>query len=468
MMKTRFWSLLGCIAALSLTVGCGDDDSSDSDMDDDADDDDAMMDDDDDAMMDDDSDDDDGETLIEIFSWWTAEGEAEALDALISAHTDDHPDVEFVNIAVQNVGQDPAQALNERMGLDENGEADDSIEYNPPGLMQWDLYNVSTWTDQGIEFLSLDEVYEDEGWKGKLYDFLESDIEIGGEILSLPVGLHRENGMFFNREILSDNDIEEDSLTDWDGLMAACEILKEAEVTCISLTQEDWVNMILFRTVAAMTMGPANFETYFGLEGEADDEDIAEVVANYQLLLESGYVGGWDNENEEPTKAWGWENVRTEGWDEAAKDVHRGEAAFYAHGDWAVGVYKSLGWSSEDFGVIAAPGTEDLFVYGADGFLAPQGGDNTEAVMDVVRTWGSPETLAAFNKAKGSTPPRPDVDLDDDAVAAAVADDLKNATHVMRVPGWSDGFLGELLEFAAGDIPAEDLVAKIQEVHGEQ
>jgi glucose/mannose transport system substrate-binding protein len=399
---------------------------------------------------------------LELFSWWTAEGEAQALDALIGAHLVRKPEVRFANIAVQNRNLDPQIELWKRMGLDQTGQPDPSLVPDPPELIQYDLYAIQAdFIDKGIEFAPLDALYQSEGWQSRLYPFLNEEIRFGGHYLALPLGLHRENSLFFNRQVLRDHGISEASLNGWQGLVDACEKLKTSGKTCLALTQEGWVNSILYYNVAAMTLGPDKYLRLFTGQGDPADPAIETVARNFVSLFEKGYVGGWDNQAKTFTSAWGWDHVRQEGWDEAAKDVHRGQAAFYMHGDWAVGLYKSLGWTQTELGVMAAPGTRELFIYGADGFLVPQKSDQRAAVEDVLRTWGSPATLAAFNKAKGSTPPRPDVDLSGDPIAEAVAADLKQAGFIMRVPQLGDP--GDVLvEAAAGRKTVAELTAAIR------
>jgi glucose/mannose transport system substrate-binding protein len=399
---------------------------------------------------------------LEIFSWWTSEGEAEALDALINAQRARDPKIKFVNIAVVNVGLDPQVELYKRMGLTQEGNPDPAAKANPPDLMQWDLYGVEdSWRAKGIDFASLNSVYDSEGWRGKYYPFLTKDMEYDGQILAQPVGLHRENGLMFNRQMLRDHNIAEASLTSWDGFLAACARLKEAGKTCLAVTQEGWVAWIMFRSVAAMTMGGEKFHALLTGAGDPNDPAVETAVQNFKKLIDLGYVGGWDNERKAPVAEWGWNRVREEGWDQAAKDVHAGRAAFFLHGDWAVGLYKSLGWTDTELGVMAAPGTQGLFVYGADGFLVPSASKNVSASREVVRTWGAPATLAKFNKIKGSTPPRPDVDLTGDPLAMAVAADLKQARYVMQVPVLSENE-NLATELASGRFSVAAAVADIR------
>jgi glucose/mannose transport system substrate-binding protein len=400
---------------------------------------------------------------LELFSWWTAEGERQALDALLGAHRTRRPNVQLANIAVPNRAVDPERVLNWRMGLDDRGLPDNRIIAHPPELVQWDLYDLKgRWLDKGIRFAPLDALYASEGWQGKLYDFLERDLKPGGHYLGLPVGLHRENSIVFNRKLLRTLGISESAVQSWDGLMGACETVKRAGHTCLALTQENWVNAIVFRVVAVATMGRDRFRAFFGRRGPRDEPGLAAAVTAYKALFDRGYAGGWDNQRRVAVKQWGWDHVRKSAWSDAARDVHEGKAAFFIHGDWSVGLLKALGWTSADLGVAAAPGTEGLFLLGADGFLIPEGSDDRDLALDVLRTWGQPAVLAAFSKAKGSTPPRPDVDLSDDPLAAAVASDLKGAAVIMAPPIFLPADV-DLLEHVAGKKSLEGAVSALRQ-----
>jgi ABC-type glycerol-3-phosphate transport system substrate-binding protein len=152
------------------------------------------------------------------------------------------------------------------------------------------------------------------------------------------------------------------------------------------------------------------------------------------------------------------------GWDEACMEMHDDKAAFYIHGDWAVGLLRALGWDHTDFGVIASPGSQGLFLFGVDGFLVPEGSKNSEAALEVIRTWSSPEALAAFAKAKGATPPREGVDLSDDPLANGTYQDLLNAEFPLPENDRGVKF-DTYVDYVAGKKTAADILSEVQSVY---
>jgi glucose/mannose transport system substrate-binding protein len=398
---------------------------------------------------------------LELFSWWTAEGERQALETLLQAHRTRRPNVQIANIVVPNKSLDPERVLNWRMGMDDRGQPDKRIAPHPPSLVQWDLYDVTgRWVNKGVRFLPLDDLFAAQGLRDKLHDFLVRNLPHDGHYLGLPVGLHRENSVIFDRRALRALGIAESSLGSWEGFLAACEIAKRAGRVCLALTQESWVNAIVFRAVAAATMGREKFRAFFGGQGDRNEPALVTAVQSYKALFDRGYVGGWDNQRRSFVPQRGWTHVRAEGWAEAARDVHRGQAVFFIHGDWSVGLCKALGWTSDELGVAAAPGTEGLFLVGVDGFLIPENSNDRDLAMDVLRTWTQPATLAAFNRAKGSTPPRRDIDVSADPLASG-ARDLARAAVVMTPPIFLPAD-GDLLRYAAGEATLDQAVMALR------
>jgi ABC-type glycerol-3-phosphate transport system substrate-binding protein len=398
---------------------------------------------------------------LEVFSGWTTL-ETPALDVLVKAHRTRRPNIQLANIAVPNRTNDPEQVLNWRMGLDAQGRPDRRIIPHPPSLMLWDIYDLQArWLDQGVRFVPLDELFASEGWTGKFYDFLEPDLKKGGHYVNVPLGMSRENTLIFNRRLLRDLHVAEASLSTWEGLLAACEVVKRAGRTCLSLTQESWVNAIAFRSVAAAVMGPARFRAFFGRQGDRDEPSLVAAVQAYKALFQRGYVGGWDNRRRLPSAAWGWEHVRKDGWVAAVRDVHDGRAAFCLHGDWGVWILRELGWGPGELGVVVAPGTQGLVLVDVDGALIPVGGGDGDLALDVLRTWGQPATLATFARVTGDSPPRPDVLVEDNPLLDFVRRDLRAGAVPMTPPIFLPAD-AELLAYLAGTRTLEQAVSALR------
>ncbi|MFT3924511.1 MAG: ABC transporter substrate-binding protein [Myxococcales bacterium] len=398
------------------------------------------------------------EVVLELFSWWKAPGEAEALSALISAHHARYPNVSIYNLAVSN--EDAPYVMAERFGfkctakrtLDTTVDCrrDESITPDPVDLMQWNLGDVKrVWIDQGVKFTALDAVLDEENVVDQLLPEAREAVTVDGEIIALPVGIHRNNNLIYNRDVLDVAGVDPEGLETWEDFIAACDKVQTSGKTCLATGTQGWIMNILFGNVVAMTMGAQGYVDYYSGKSSADDPKLAEAVQNFDLLMRK-YVG---KTAELPG-----------GWDEACAKLQDGKAAFYLHGDWAVGLLKARGWDSTNFGVMASPGSQGLFLFGVDGFLLPEGSMHGDAALEVIRTWSSPEALAAFSKAKGATPPRKDVDLTDDPLANGTYQDLLKAEYPL--PENDRGVKFETLaEYVTGKKTVADILTEAKSVY---
>jgi glucose/mannose transport system substrate-binding protein len=242
--------------------------------------------------------------------------------------------------------------------------------------------------------MPLDDLFDRLGLRHAIFPELINDVTRDGHIYAMPVNVHRENTLFYNRRLLAAHHVAVP--TTIQELLAACRKLKAEGVVPIATADQGWILRIMFNALAAGQMGGEVYYGYFmGIRPfevtpfrEAIDL-FAEVVENY-VNADAGDDG------------FGWTN--------AAQALYDGDAAMLLHGDWVKGYLQQLGWNGEtDFGVVAAPGTSDMFLYGVDAFVLARGARNESGARDFLETVASPAGQIAFNRIKGSSPIRPDV-----------------------------------------------------------
>lgn len=321
--------------------------------------------------------------LVEIFSWWSAPGEAEALEALIAAHQTTHPGARIFNAAAAS-GTRAREWLGERLDRNE-----------PPDIFQDYIHQLRAVARHATETkMPLDDLFDRLGLRHAIFPELINDVTRDGHIYAMPVNVHRENTLFYNRRLLAAHHVAVP--TTIQELLAACRKLKAEGVVPIATADQGWILRIMLNALAAGQMGGEVYYGYFmGIRPfevtpfrEAIDL-FAEVVENY-VNADAGDDG------------FGWTN--------AAQALYDGDAAMLLHGDWVKGYLQQLGWNGEtDFGVVAAPGTSDMFLYGVDAFVLARGARNESGARDFLETVASPAGQIAFNRIKGSSPIRPDV-----------------------------------------------------------
>lgn len=324
------------------------------------------------------------EDQLEVFSWWTAGSEAAGLDLLFDAFTAQAPDVEIVNAAVAGgAGSNAQAALQTRLA---GGDPPDSWQSHLAKELQ------ARYVEPGY-CESIDDIWEEEGWLDVIPEGLIEQSTIDGTKYIIPVGVHRGNVVFYNKQVLTDAGVEIGEEISVDDFLAAAETLKAAGITPLALGSKDgFETPQLFENVLAARLGP---EAYTGLwDGTTawDGDDV--MAACEDLVTMLGYVN-----EDHPALTW----------DGAMSMVLEGTAAFTSMGDWAYGNAVVAG-AEDNIGYAAHPGTAGSFISVVDGFVLPVGAPHPNNARTWLKTVGSAEAQIAFAPNKGCIPARTDVD----------------------------------------------------------
>ena len=363
-----------------------------------------------------------GAQTVEIFSWWIAPGEAEALQALVDVDRAQHPNDRIFNAAASS-GDNARTLLADRLANN-----------NPPDLFQQNAHDLPAFLAAHPGSLQpLDDLFAAQGFTAAVLPDVIADVKVGGHIYAMPVNIHRENALFYNKQIFADHHLTPPTTVA--ELLSVCATLKQAGVTPIATAYQGWILRIMFNSLAMGSMGTEAFHRFM-TGGTRDDAALHTAIDLFGSVLDS-YINTADASG------------ANFGWTDAAHAVTTGQAAMFFHGDWAKGYYVQLGSTpGVDFGVVGAPGASDLFWYGVDTFSLPVGAPHPEGAKDFLATVGSTAGQVAFNKLKGSSPIRPDVPRDQlDSEGRATLDDLQNARYRTLVVG-KDIWDAAMLTFA--------------------
>jgi glucose/mannose transport system substrate-binding protein len=358
---------------------------------------------------------------VEIYSWWVAPGEAEAWQALVDDNKRLHPNDRVFNAAGET-GEAASVELLARLGAGD-----------PPDLFQLNSQAIALFATAYPGLLQpLDGFLAERGLTDVIAPDILRDASADGHVYAMPLNVHRENALFYNKQVLADNGIEPPESVE--ALLAACKKLKAAGVTPLATVFEGWVLRILFNDLAMGSMGAESFHAFM-TKGELDEVKFRAAIDVLDEVLQN-YV------NEDAGDA-------SLGWTGAAEKVSNGDAAMFLHGDWTKGYYEQLGWTpGVDFGVEGAPGASEMFWYSVDTFAMPVGAPDPEGGYDFLATIGSREGQVAFNRLKGSTPVRTDIPRSElDSEGLKTFDDFVGAkfrTPIVNQDQWEVG----LLEFA--------------------
>lgn len=369
---------------------------------------------------------------MELLSWWVAASELDALDALLDVHRERYPNDRVRNTTYET-GPEAQQRLYEQIAA-----------HTPPDLYQENAYDLpQILVDEPGCLASLSDFFEEHGLAEAIVPEVLQAVTIDGVVRAMPVNIHRENALLYNKKVFDELGLSPP--TTLDELLATCESLKAAGITPIATAYLGWIQRILFNGLSAARMGTSAFQAF--LEGTGA---IDEVALRKSIKLLDEVLTNYVNDSAADPDF---------GWTDAADLMSKGKAGMFIHGDWAKGYLVQLGAiPGFDFGVVGMPGASDLFLYGVDVFAMLEGAADPEPTRRFLETVGSKEGQIAFNKLKGSTPIRLDVDLDElDPAGRATLEDLRNAKVRLLTrskPSWDDA----LAAFAI-DRDADALVA---------
>ncbi|MDA8371575.1 MAG: extracellular solute-binding protein [Nocardiopsaceae bacterium] len=321
---------------------------------------------------------------VEVFSWWTGGGEEAGLNALIEKFEEDNSGIEFVNAAVAGGSGTNAQAVLE--GRLQSQDPPDSFQGHAGAELQ-------DYIEAGY-LQPLDDFYAENGLGEAYPEELVDQISYEGSVYSVPVNVHRSNVLWFNPAVLEEAGIDEPPETVDDFIDDLKAIEEETDAIPLSIGAQWTVDHLL----ESVLLGELGVDAYNALWEPGADWSTPEVetaLEKFDAIL-----------------AHSQEESASEDWQEAAKRVVDGEAAFNIMGDWAAGYFvNDLEMTEgEDFGWAPSPGTDGVYMWLSDSFTLPEGAPNQEAAQKWLELVSSQEGQDIFNPLKGSIPARTDGD----------------------------------------------------------
>lgn len=323
---------------------------------------------------------------VTIFSWWTAGGEAEGLQALIDEFKSKYPQVNVINAAVAGgAGTNAKAVLKTRMM---GGNPPDSFQVHGGSEL------IDTWVKPNM-MEPITDIYNEEGWLDKFPKGLIDMVSYNNEIYAVPSNIHRGNVLWYNKAIFEANGLVPP--TTFDEFFAVCEKLKAKGIIPLSIgTREKWPITHLFEAILLGVGGPDFYrELFYGKIPWTDErvKQSLEILAKMMKYVNSDHAALT--------------------WDQACALVLNGKAAMNIMGDWAKGYFVANGWvADKDFGAVPSPGTSGSFIVVTDTFGLPKGAKNPVATKAFLKVVGSVSGQVAFNLKKGSIPARIDVPTD--------------------------------------------------------
>lgn len=376
---------------------------------------------------------------LEVFTYWTAGGEANALAALEKVFSAQFPGIHLRNAVVAGgAGSNATAVLATRM---QGGNPPDTFQIHGGAEL------VETWVKTGF-VQPLTQLYQQEGLNQKFPKQLVDMVSWQGQPYAVPLNVHRNGVLWYGKKTLADAGVT--APRTWDEFFTVAEKLKAKGITPLALGDKDkWESLQLFEDILLSTLGPADYKALWAGRFSWKDPKVTQALETMKRVL--SYVN---------------DDHATLTWDQATGLVLRGKAAMNLMGDWAKGYFTTNGWKvGQDFGWETAPGTTGSFIVVTDTFALPKKARDPQSTMSWLTVCASVKGQDAFNPIKGSIPARLDADRSkfDAYSQGAIADFAKNTLVPSEAngPATTPAFLTPITDAIAGFVNDKD-VARAQ------
>jgi glucose/mannose transport system substrate-binding protein len=318
----------------------------------------------------------------EVMHWWTSGGEAAAVK--VFAERFDASGGKWIDNAVAGGENARAAAINRIVGG------------NPPASSQFNTgRQFDDLVGQGL-LIDMSSVADEGKWRDVIPPAIVEAASRDGKFYAVPVNIHGQNWMFYNKEVFAKAGITQ-APTTFDALFADLDKLKASGATPIAWGGQSWQEALVFDAVLLGQGGP---ELFFKIYRDRDEDalkspeflKVAETFGRLRDYVDAGAPG--------------------RSWNDATLMVIAGQAGLQIMGDWAKGDFINAGMApgGDKAGCALVPGAAG-YVMGGDVFVFPKFGDApTPAQVLLAKTMLDPQTQVAFSQKKGSIPVRTDVD----------------------------------------------------------
>lgn len=317
---------------------------------------------------------------LEMFSWWTAGGEADGLNAMYDIYKQEHPGVEVINATVAGgAGTNAKAVLSTRLT---GGDPPDSFQLHA-GL-EVEKYEPDKYLQP------LDDLYAAQGLEQAFPKDLLTLLKYQDHYWGVPVNIHRANVLWYNKQIFTDNNLTPP--TTWAEFYVVGDALKAKGIVPLVIgTKEGWEAGHTFETILISELGAEGYRGLWTGQTQWTDPKVTQALETYKKVMTYANT-----------------DYAALTWSDAAQYLVDGKGAMHIMGDWTDGWFTSKGYTG--YGWAPVPGTQGVFDALSDSFAAARGAPNQANLMAWLELAASKEGQEAFNPKKGSICARTDCD----------------------------------------------------------
>ena len=311
---------------------------------------------------------------VELMHFWRAPGEQHALAALTDP--------------VKEAG------IGWRDYTSEGNFSGMKIEYarrislgSAPGILHWIMGNEM----RRLSALGMTRtIPDDDGLFAKqLVPEVYDVIKMEGGISGIPVGIHTQNVIAYNRNLLAEFGLE--PARNWDEFVSFGPVLAEHGKLLLALSDEQWQIRLLFSSILSTLINIEEFATL-----AKDDEDVARLRQPFEDTLSILFR----------IKPYTNLDYHKKDWQAVVQTADQGDALSIMFGD-----YMASEFSDEDGMHCSIVPGHKLVIWGADAFIFPTMGDD-DAIHGqdaFITSATTPEHLLEYAYRKAAIPVLKDI-----------------------------------------------------------
>lgn len=278
---------------------------------------------------------------------------------------------------------------------------------------------------------TMTDLFKDVGAMDHFPAVVKKVITIDGEARKIPLGIHVDGMVYYNKEVAAKAGIDPETWASLDAMFADFDKVKAAGFIPLAIGAQQWQIGYLTHALVATLGGPDYFTEIYGAEPKAEALDSAVLRDTFTWLRKFQQVADPGSVNRD--------------WNMTTNTVISGQALMQIHGDWMKGEWRAAGKEAgKDFGCAQIPGAKAVVVsVDSWGLLGGQPAAKDKAELDFASVVVDPVVNADFAAAKGATPIRADAPTDKlDVCSHGVLDILKDPArqvqnpHSMVDPDW--------------------------------
>jgi glucose/mannose transport system substrate-binding protein len=327
-----------------------------------------------------------GSKGVTLLHWWTSPSELAAINAVGDVFKRRNPTIPL------NITDVPSHGGGAGFFLVAKSAA---AAHTPPDAIHVNIgAPLRPYLDAGL-LSPIDDLWKTEGLERVVPPMIRAMSRVDGHYYALPIDVHRNNLVWYNKRLLDKYGIDPATLTTWDSFFEAADKLKAAGVRYPLQLGAPWTLSVSFEGIMA-GLGAQHYDDW--VNGRITATDDPRLLEAFGILKR--YV------------SYATPEYASMEWDVAIQRIIKGDAAFCIMGDWANGEFRLAKMAfGRDYGAVPLPGTQGMYAAAVDTFVQGRGTVSPANTARLTRVIASREGQDAFNVRKGSISPRTDADL---------------------------------------------------------